>query len=486
MGPEPEKKRTTVIEERDMNSPASEQAIAETPPAITESLAASAANLRFADIDADSLAVAKQCLIDWFAVTLAGAAEPLTALLRAEAAEEGGQPRATMIGAGGGNGGKGTLAQACLVNGAGSHALDYDDVNLTMGGHPTAQVAAAVLAVAEDMGASGRDLLTAFVAGYETECRIGNLVAPSHYQKGFHVTATVGSFGAAAAVGHLLGLDSEAMARALGIAGTQAAGLKAQFGTMCKPLHAGKAAGNGLLAARLARRGFTSRPDIIEAQQGFADTQSDDFRAERAMQPPRRGFHVRENLFKYHAACYLTHSTIEILSDLRDEAQITPEQIDAVSLSVDPGHFKVCNIQEPDTGLEVKFSLRHTAAFALTGLDTARIESYSDANARAPELVALRRKVTVSDDGGPSTLATARVTLHDGQTLERSFDVGIPAEDVAAQGLKIDGKYRSLAEPLLGKEAAGALLRDLHGLEDLADAGRLMSHVAAWQAGANA
>ena len=459
----------------------SRPALEDDTPAITESLAQNAADLRFEDIDADSLAVAKQCLIDWFAVTLAGAAEPLTALLLAEAQEEGGHPRATMIG----SGAKGTLAQACLVNGSGSHALDYDDVNLTMGGHPTAQVAAAVLAVAEDLGATGRDLLTAFMAGYETECRIGNLVAPSHYLKGFHVTGTVGSFGAAAGVGHLLGLDGEAMARALGIAGTQAAGLKAQFGTMCKPLHAGRAAGNGLLAARLARRGFTSRMDILEAAQGFSDTQSDDFRVELALQTPRRGFHVRENLFKYHAACYLTHSTIEILADLRDEGRIAAEKIDSVVLSVDPGHLKVCNIQEPDTGLEIKFSLRHTAAFALAGQDTASIESYSDANARAPALVALRRRVAVVDDGGPSTLATARVTLHDGQVLERSFDVGIPAEDVAAQSVKIDTKFRSLAMPLLGEEAV-ALLADLHGLEGLPDAGGLLAHVADWRPNADA
>ncbi len=460
-----------------MSSPALEEAT----PAITETLAQNAAGLRFENIDADSLEVAKQCLIDWFAVSLAGAVEPLTLLLAAEAAEEGGQPRATLIGMGT----KGTLAQACLVNGSASHALDYDDVNLAMGGHPTAQVAAAVLAVAEDLGATGRDLLTAFVAGYETECRIGNLVAPSHYQKGFHVTATVGSFGAAAGVGHLLGLEGDVMARALGIAGTQAAGLKAQFGTMCKPLHAGKAAGNGLLAARLARRGFTSRADILEAPQGFADSQSDHFRDQRALQTPRRGFHVRENLFKYHAACYLTHSTIEILGDLQEERRLVPDQIDSVVLSVDPGHLKVCNIQEPATGLEAKFSLRHTAAFALAGIDTASIHSYSDANAQVSELVALRRKVSVLDDGGPSTLATARVTLRDGETLERSFDVGIPADDVAAQGLKIDAKFRSLAVPLLGETTAAALLADLHKLETLDDAGRLLAHVAAWRAGSD-
>ncbi|MDP6691952.1 MAG: MmgE/PrpD family protein [Alphaproteobacteria bacterium] len=458
-----------------MSSPALEEV---TTP-VTENLAQGAVDLRFEDIDADSLAVAKQCLIDWFAVTLAGAAEPLTTMLAAEAEEEGGQPRATLIG----SAAKGSLAQACLVNGSASHALDYDDVARAMGGHPTAQVGAAVLAMAEDMGASGRDLITAFVAGYETECHVGSLVSPSHYRKGFHATATVGCFGAAAGVGRLLGLDGEAMARALGIAGTQAAGLKSQFGTMCKPLHAGKAAGNGLLAARMAKRGFTSRPDILEVSQGFADTQSDDLSIERAMQTPPRGLYVRENLFKFHAACYMTHSSIEILSDLRDEAQLTPDQIDTVELSVDPGSLAVCNIQEPDTGLEAKFSLRQTAAFALAGVDTASIENFSDANAQAPHLVDLRRKVNVTGDGGPASLASAVINLHDGQTLERSFDVGVPAEDVAAQGLKIDAKFRSLVVPLLGQETAEALLADLHNLENLDDTGRLLGHVADWHAG---
>ncbi|MBT4167455.1 MAG: MmgE/PrpD family protein, partial [Rhodospirillaceae bacterium] len=256
-----------------------------------------------------------------------------------------------------------------------------------------------------------------------------------------------------------------------------------QFGTMCKPLHAGKAAGNGLLAARLAKRGFTSRPDMLEVSQGFADSQSDDFNVDRATEMPKRGFHVRENLFKFHAACYMTHSTIEILRDLRDEAQIDPDQIDHVDLSVFSGSLAVCNIQEPDTGLEVKFSLRHTAAFALAGQDTANIESYSDVNAQAPNLVALRRKVNVVGDGGPASLSTAKITLHDGQTFERSFDVGVPAEDVAAQGLKIDGKFRSLVVPLLGEAKAEALLADLHDLENLDNAGRLLSHMADWQAG---
>ncbi|MDP6343224.1 MAG: MmgE/PrpD family protein [Alphaproteobacteria bacterium] len=450
--------------------------IAEQPQPVTEALAERTAGLTFDDLDPDSLAVAKQCLIDWFAVTLAGAREPLTGMLLAEAAEEGGRERATLIG-----GGKGTLAQAALINGAASHALDYDDVNQAMGGHPTVPVVPAVLALAEDGGLSGRDLLTAFVAGYETECRVGTLVAPSHYEKGFHATATVGSFGAAAGAARLLGLDTEGTARAMGIAATQAAGLKSQFGTMCKPLHAGKAASNGLLAAKLAARGFTSRPDMLETAQGFAATQSDEFRADRALEAARRGFFVRENLFKYHAACYLTHSTIEAMGRLRQEHGIGPDDVVAATLRVDNRHLNVCNIQEPSTGLEVKFSLRHTAAFGLAGEDTARIENYSDSNATRPDLEDLRRRITVEPSGGPGTLATAVVELTDGRKLEETVDVGVPAEDVADQGNKIDAKYRSLVEPLLG-EATGPLLDDLHGLEDLADCRQLTAHLADWRA----
>ena len=157
------------------------------------------------------------------------------------------------------------------------HALDYDDVNLAMPGHPSVAILPGLLALAEERQSTGREVIAAFVAGYETACRIGMAMRPGHYDRGFHATGTVGVFGAAAACARLLGLDAEATGRALGIAGTQAAGLKSQFGTMCKPFHAGKAAQNGLLAARLAARGFSSRPDLVECEQGFAPTHGPDF-----------------------------------------------------------------------------------------------------------------------------------------------------------------------------------------------------------------
>src|SRR6267154_1318936 len=182
-------------------------------------------------------------------------------------------------------------------------ALDYDDLNMAMPGHPSVAILPGLLALAEVRRTSGREVTTAFVAGYETACRIGSALQPGHYNLGFHSTGTVGSLGAAAACSRLLGLDAEATAMALGIAGTQAAGLKSQFGTMCKPFHAGKAAQNGLLAARLAARGFSSRPDLVECEQGFARTHAPDFHPEKALAEPPAGFYLLANLFKYHAAC---------------------------------------------------------------------------------------------------------------------------------------------------------------------------------------
>src|SRR5205814_4107167 len=186
------------------------------------------------------------------------------------------------------------------------HRLHDGISNLARPAHPAVAVLPGLIALAGQRNSTGREAVAAFVAGYETVCRIGMALRPGHYDRGFHATGTVGAFGAAAACAHLLGLDAEATARALGIAGTQAAGLKSQFGTMCKPFHAGKASQSGLLAARLAARGFSSRPDLVECEQGFALTHGPDFNAEAALAAPASGFHIFANLFKYHAACYLT------------------------------------------------------------------------------------------------------------------------------------------------------------------------------------
>ena len=330
-----------------------------------------------------------------------------------------------------------------------------------------------VLALAETEGASGEAALRAFIAGYEAAVVIGGLVMPWHYEHGFHATATLGSFGAAAAAGVLLKLDHNQMAMALGLAGTQAAGLKSMFGTMAKPLHAGKAAANGVFAARLAKRGFTANPNVLETAQGFAATQGDRPIPD-VLEFPARGTTVLDTLFKYHAACYLTHSTIEAVAQLCGANSLAPAQIAAIDVHVPDGHLRVCNIPSPRTGLEIKFSLRHTAALAAAGIDTARIDTYSDAMADDPVLVELRERVAVFGDHPAGTGAAVIIRKQDGGVLELDADVGVPDRDLDRQTARLAAKFQSLAEPVIGLVRTQRLRAAVDALDDAATVDRLM------------
>src|ERR1700749_1022321 len=255
---------------------------------LTQILAPKSAALEYEDLAREAHELARQCILDYFGVAVAGAGDELVRLLFDELTDAGGAPQASLIG----RRARLPALSAALVNGAAGHALDYDDVNMTMPGHPSVAILPGLFALAELTRSSGREGITAFAAGYEIPCRMGAALQPGHSNLGFQSTGTVGAFGAAAACARLLGLDAEATAMAFGIAGTQAAGLKSQFGTMCKPFHAGKAAQNGLLAARLAARGFSSRADIVECIQGFALTHGPDFSPEAALDVPDAGLHI--------------------------------------------------------------------------------------------------------------------------------------------------------------------------------------------------
>jgi 2-methylcitrate dehydratase PrpD len=441
-----------------------------TAAGLTRNLAARAQSLRHEQLSDEARELVRQCVLDYVAVTLAGASEPLTAMVLAELAEQGGAPIATVFL----HGGKLPALSAALVNGTAAHALDYDDVNLAMPGHPSVAILPALLALGEEMHASGADLMAAFVAGYETQCRIGRLVAPAHYDDGFHATGTVGAFGAAAACAHLMKLDAERTAHALGIAGTQAAGLRSLFGTMCKPFHAGKAAHNGALAARLAKRGFVARGDVLECDQGFARTHSADFNPDGALAPPPHGLHLRANLFKYHAACYLTHAAIEAARSLKAEHVIAPEQVTSVRIRLDRACAGVCNIAEPRTGLEAKFSLRFTMALALAGADTSRLSVYSDAAAHDEAMNRLRDRVAVEfASGWPITLTEVEIALDDGRVVAARHDAGVPAPDVNQQGRRLEDKFSALVGPILGASRAEALRETIARLDEITDVGEL-------------
>ncbi len=436
----------------------------------TLALAGRASALRYDDLPAPAREIARQCVLDYLGVAVAGASDPLVRLLLDELTEAGGAPQASIIG----HDARLPALSAALVNGAAAHALDYDDVNMAMPGHPSVAILPGLLALAELKGSSGREVVTAFVAGYETGCRVGAALSPGHYNLGFHSTGTVGSFGAAAACARLLGLDAETTAVALGIAGTQAAGLKSQFGTMCKPFHAGKAAQNGLLAARLAERGFSSRTNIVECIQGFALTHGPDFAPEAALATPEAGFHLFANLFKYHAACYFTHAPIECARRLREEHRLIPDLIDGITLRLDASCDRVCNIPAPVDGLQSKFSLRQMVAMALAGVDTASLGVYSVANACDPQLVRLRQRVRFEwQENWPQTLSEIDLDLIDGRRLTARHDAGIPAPDVALQGERLAAKFDALVEPRLGGSRTRELRAMVSGLDSIAEIGSL-------------
>lgn len=435
-----------------------------TPP-VTATLAQWALAREAAQLPADVREAARRCVLDGLAVGLAGASDPLIAILIGAASDEGGHPLCALLA----RHERCAPLQAALINGAAMHALDFDDVNTGMNGHPTTAVLPALLALGETRNIGGAELIAAFVAGYETAARVGLLVAPGHYARGHHATCTIGGVAAAAACARLLRLNADATARAMGIAATLASGLKGQFGTQCKPFHAGVAAHNGLRAAQLAARGMESRTDALECRSGFADTLSADCHPDAALAEPQRYF-IRENLFKYHAACYGTHSAIECARKLCDEHQLTPDRIHRVVVRASTGADSMCNIQNARTGLEAKFSLRFTTAAALIGRDTADRATYSEAVCADPALIALRDRVSVVFVASwPQHALRGEVLIEttDGRTLEAACDTSIPETNLAAQGARLNAKFDKLAGSVLDAPRINSLKNVLERLDSV-------------------
>ena len=429
--------------------------------ALTQELSDWISSVQSQDITPTAKTWGKHAILDWLGVTIAGASEPLVDILMDEYADEA-SGKCTIVG----RGAKTIASHAALINGSTSHALDYDDANRRLHGHPTVTVAPVVLALGEHMGASGRTVLDAFVVGTEVACLIGSMAGNGHYAAGFHATGTIGTFGATGAAAKMLGLDSEQTRHALGIAASQAAGLKSNFGTMTKPLHAGKAAMNGLMAARLAARGFTSNDSIIEGPQGIADVMMPGFTSGPATPHPKGYYSVEQTLFKYHAACYLTHASIEAINALRSEHDVGLDELKSMTLFGNPGHATVCNIPNPKTGLEVKFSIRHCAAMALDGADTSALETFNDANANAAKYDEARSKITFEPvESMHSMEGRVAIELADGRGLEQSYDASIPAQDLNEQAAKLTAKFQSLCHPAIGAERSNMIHQQVMNLE---------------------
>ncbi len=427
-------------------------------PDITRSIAEECVRREYSAIPPRAEALLRQCLLDTTGTAIAGADEDFVIALRDELSIQGGAPEATVFG----SNTRLPVLSAATINGTSAHALDYDDVNFHMAAHPSVAILPAVLALGERLDAGWGEVATSVFAGYESACRIGRLVEPSHYRMGFHGTATIGTFAAALAAARLLRLDVQQTVTALGIAASQAAGVRVNFGTACKPLHAGKAAHNGLFAALLAARGFSSYPQALTGAAGFAETHSTTVSVDAALASPPQDFFLYDNLFKYHAACYLTHAAADATAELRDQHDLSPSDVAAVHLKVSPDLDTVCTIAEPQDGLQLKFSVAGVTALTLLRVDTSSLASYTVEAAQNPALRALLPRFHISfDKHQAKTRADVELHLKDGRKLLASSDSGIPLSDINEQQGRLETKFRGLVAPVLGEGAAESMVKHL-------------------------
>lgn len=390
-------------------------------------------------------AMARFSLFDWMVCGRAGVGEPLAGILRRYVAAEGGRPVASILG-----GGQAPARAAALVNGATSHALDYDDTHFGHVGHPSVGIYPAALAVGEEVGASAAAVVDAFLIGAEASVRVGMVLGSVHYSRGFHQTATAGAFGATIAAGRLYGLTRDQMQAALGLCATRASGLKSQFGTMGKPYNAGIAASNGVECAALARAGFSSADDGLMGPQGFVATHSDAPVETGVWDDPPPGRFLFEDIkYKLHACCHGTHAMIEALMAAKRGHNLTMERVSTLHLRTSPRWLSVCDIKAPRTGLEVKFSYNWLAGMVLSGIPTSADNTYTDALAADPSLAAFAGKMTVTADTTVSDMqAAGEVVLTDGAVLPFSHDLAARLDpDVLERSL------RAKADGLLGREA---------------------------------
>ena len=440
---------------------------------IAGQLAARIAALRFDDLPELAVEQAKIAILDTVGVTLAGSQEDCARI--AEAAIEPAPGPCLIYG----HDRRVASLDAALINGTAAHALDYDDCNNTMGGHPSAVVLPGLLALAEAEDAGGRDVLTAYLAGYETVTKIGRGVNFHHYEKGWHPTATLGVFGSAAAAARLMRLSESETEMALALAVSFASGVKANFGTMTKPLHVGHCARNGLFAARLARQGFTASPDAFDHGQGFFEVFNG-----AGNYDPDRIFEVWADpldildpgiAIKAHPCCGSTHPAIDAMMNLVRDHGLTPERVAAVHVQTHSRRLRHTNRPDPRSPLDAKFSVQYAVARALMQ-GRVRIEDFEGDAHDDPAARAVMQRITAEPHHDPDNhfSAAVNVTTTDGETLRKYVlkplgrDITRPLppeilrakfEDCAARALPAD-RIAPLHDALMD-------LENVRGLRDL-------------------
>lgn len=451
-------------------------------PAILTTIAAHIVDFEPDRVSLTALDVAKVGVTDTIGVALAGLPEPCTQILMATPGVANAPGPCVIFG----TDRRTSALDAALVNGVASHALDYDDFSSVFGGHQSAPLVAPLFALAVEQGRSGQDILTDYVAGFEVEHRFARALHPHHYDKGWHPTATLGIFGVAAAAGRALGLDASQMACALAIAASTASGLKANFGTMTKPLHVGYTARGGLLAAYLARGGFDANPAAMEHHQGFFNVFNGPGTFDPA--PLQRNWDGPLEIeaptlsLKQFPCCGSTHQVIFAMLNLAREEAIDADQVAAIDIKSHPQRFRHTNTPHPTSVLQAKFSVQYTVARALLDGAVALKDFENDAFLQ-PEIGRLLDVTTAEafpEDGpdGPWD-AMVGVTLKDGRHLSRRVEnmVGRSGDNAMSVD-ELQEKFMDCAVRALPTDQAGAAFADLMTLEAQTDMEKVTSLLA--------
>ncbi|HTW53309.1 MAG TPA: MmgE/PrpD family protein [Stellaceae bacterium] len=389
---------------------------------LIEQIAERIVALRYADLPREAADWAKAAILDTVGVTLAGAGEDCARIV---AQILGNAPGECLIF---GSGRRTGPLDAALVNGTAAHALDFDDVSNSLGGHPSAPILPAIFALAETQERSGADFIAAYVAGFETETRIGRGVHHHHYEKGWHPTATLGVFGATAACCHLMRLDADATAQALAIAASLASGIKANFGTMTKPLHVGHTARNGLFAAMLAKGGFTANDAALEHRQGFLMVYNGEgnFDADAILKDWGNPYDVTRPGpgFKQYPCCGSTHPPLDALLALRQSHAMPADRIVRIDSWTHPRRLAHTNRPDPKSGLDAKFSVQYCLARA-TLQGQIRLEDFEGDAHDDPDVRALMTRVHADARSDEALGAEVRVTFADGEVISKKIGAAL-------------------------------------------------------------
>jgi 2-methylcitrate dehydratase PrpD len=441
---------------------------------VLEQLAAYVARESFEKLPEATVSAARRAMLDTLGVTIAGSIEITAVRVRDMIAHRRGGGEATIIG----TAARAPVEDAAFANGTAAHALDYDDLQSSLNGHPSAPILAAALAVAERERASGAALITAFVVGVEVEAKLGRALNPIHYEVGWHATSTLGVFGAAAAAGKLLGLSEEALTRALGIAASMSSGIKANFGTDCKPMHVGHAARCGVEAALLATAGFTSNPRALEHSGGIGSTHGGGAKPQWDL--VTAGLGAPHELVepgigvKRFPSCASTHQGLDATLALMAEHRITASDVQGVECAVWYMAPHQLIYDRADTGLQGKFSMNYCVSAAL--LDgTVGFASFDDARVRRADVQTMMPKVRMvvhpdqtTRDCLPTKFTDVTIMLNDGRKLQRRVSTAKGQPQNPLTDAELEVKFRDCAARALPAERVGALVTSIGKLDTLA------------------